>query len=103
MKQLLSIFDLSIFSGNRKMHKDSLGEGFYPASLNVTPSFNTVLPNGVTQWVGEQGTEFKAWCKKFNVSCTYSRFNERAEKPKVQLERYLRGEAMWFNSIVVYF
>lgn len=92
MKQLLSIFDFSIFSGNRKMHKDSLGEGFYPASVNVTPSFNTVLPNGVTQWVGEQGTDFKAWCKKLNVSSTYSRFNEHAEKPKVRLEKFMRGQ-----------
>ena len=88
MKQLL----LLVTGGKRNIRKDTMGEAFHPASATVVPSFKTVLPNGVTQWVGEQGSEFKAWCKKLNVSGTYSRFNERAEKPKVQLERYVLGD-----------
>jgi hypothetical protein len=63
-----------------------MGQSFQPASATFIPAFNTVLPNGVTQWVGEQGTEFKTWCKKMGVSSTYSRFNPHADKPKLQME-----------------
>lgn len=86
MKELIGLFDFSILRGNKVvLHKNSLGERFVPQSATVEPTFKTVLPNGVTHWVGEQGTEFKSWCKKLNVGATFTRFDKG--KGKLTLEK----------------
>lgn len=81
LNSIFKVLDFSILTGNKTpQHTDSMGNNFEPASGEVIPTFKTVLPNGVTQWVGEQGTEFKAWCKKFNVGTIYSRFDKGRKK-----------------------
>lgn len=93
MKKLLSIFEgLEILKPtNRIVIKDTLGDTVTPVPAKINPSFRTVLPNGVTQWIGQQNADFKAWCKKMNVSATYTRFDQTG-KPKIKLECYLRGQ-----------
>ena len=84
---IFEVFDFSILTGNKSgLRTDSMGNKFVPASGKIEPTFKTVLPNGVTQWVGVQGTEFKAWCKKFNVGSLFSRFDK--DKGKLVLERF---------------
>lgn len=88
--KLNSIFDLSVLTGNKKIqYKNSLGDTIVPVSANITPSFKTVLPDGVTEWAGEQGASFKAWCKKMNIGGTWSRFDKG--RGKLVLTKYVRG------------